>query len=99
MDVVKAHARLVFREPMIFTGRHWHGQHECALFAPAYEQPQKADCQMWCDPRNGSAKAFQRGLEDLGEISGHPELSQLPLALMGSQWWWSLGRWHDASFS
>ncbi len=38
---------------------------------------------MWCDPRNGSAKAFQQGLEDLGEISGHPELSQLPWALWG----------------
>ena len=25
MDVVKAHARLVFPEPMTFTGRHWHG--------------------------------------------------------------------------
>ena len=55
---------------------HWQAlarAHDCALFAPAYEQPQKADCQMWCDPRNGSAKAFQRGLEDLGTLAGHPE--------------------------
>ena len=65
---------------------HWQAlarKHNCALFAPAYEQPQKADCQMWCDPRNGSAKAFQRGLEDLGDLSGHPELGHLPWALWG----------------
>ena len=65
---------------------HWQAlarKHNCALFAPAYEQPQKADCQMWCDPRNGSAKAFQRGLEDLGDLSGHPELGHLPGALWG----------------
>ena len=40
---------------------HWQAlakKHACALIAPAYEQPEKAECQMWCDPRNGSAKAF-----------------------------------------
>jgi pimeloyl-ACP methyl ester carboxylesterase len=57
--------------------------HHCALLAPAYEQPEKADCQMWCDPRNGSAAAFQRGLADLGRMSGHPELATVPWALWG----------------
>ena len=38
---------------------------------------------MWCDPRNGSGKAFQQGLKDLGQKSGHPELSKVPWALWG----------------
>ncbi|NBO92814.1 MAG: hypothetical protein EBV06_10980 [Planctomycetia bacterium] len=65
---------------------HWQAlarKHDCALLAPSYEQPDKADCQMWCDPRNGSAAAFQKCLVDLGEKSGHPELSKLPWALWG----------------
>lgn len=65
---------------------HWQAlakKHDCALLAPSYEQPQKADCQMWCDPRNGSSDAFQRGLKDLGKQSGHPELTTVPWALWG----------------
>ncbi len=65
---------------------HWQAlarKHDCALLAPAYEQPENADCQMWCDPRNGSAAAFQRGLQDLGAKSGHPELASVPWALWG----------------
>ena len=65
---------------------HWQAlakRHGCALLAPSYEQPGKADCQMWCDPRNGSGKAFQQGLKDLGQKSGHPELSEVPWALWG----------------
>jgi pimeloyl-ACP methyl ester carboxylesterase len=65
---------------------HWQAlarKHNCALLGPSYEQPQKADCQMWCDPRNGSADAFQRCLTDLGEKSGHPELATVPWALWG----------------
>jgi pimeloyl-ACP methyl ester carboxylesterase len=65
---------------------HWQAlakKHDCALLAPSYEQPQEADCQMWCDPRNGSAAAFQRCLVDLGKKSGHPELAQVPWALWG----------------
>ena len=41
---------------------HWQAlarEHACALLSPSYEQPQGADCQMWCDPRNGSDVAFQ----------------------------------------
>lgn len=66
----------------------WHWQalakkHGCALLAPSYEQPDKADCQMWCDPRNGSAEAFKQGLEKLASQAGHPELSSVPWALWG----------------
>lgn len=65
---------------------HWQAlakKHGCALLAPSYEQPEKADCQMWCDPRNGSGTAFQKCLVDLGAKSGHPELSRVPWALWG----------------
>lgn len=57
--------------------------HDCALLSPAYEQPGKADCQMWCDPRNGSDAAFQKCLADRGAKSGHPELATAPWALWG----------------
>lgn len=65
---------------------HWQAlarKHDCALLAPSYEQPEKADCQMWCDPRNGSGAAFQKCLADLGAKSGHPELARVPWALWG----------------
>jgi hypothetical protein len=65
---------------------HWQAlakKHGCALLAPSYEQPEKADCQMWCDPRNGSAAAFRRGLSDLAAKSDHPELANVPWALWG----------------
>ena len=65
---------------------HWQAlakKHDCALLAPSYEQPGKADCQMWCDPRNGSDATFQQCLVDLGKKSGHSELSQVPWALWG----------------
>jgi len=65
---------------------HWQAlakKHDCALLSPSYEQPEKADCQMWCDPRNGSDAAFQKALVDLGAKSGHPELPKVPWALWG----------------
>ena len=65
---------------------HWQAlakRHDCALLAPSYEQPQDADCQMWCDPRNGSSAAFRQALVDLGERSGHPELGEVPWAIWG----------------
>ena len=65
---------------------HWQAlakRHDCALLAPSYEQPDKADCQLWCDPRNGSDAAFQKALADLGAKSGHPELAKVPWALWG----------------
>ena len=51
---------------------HWQAlakKHDCALLSPSYEQPQQADCQMWCDPRNGSGAAFDQSLVDLGKMS------------------------------
>lgn len=65
---------------------HWQAlarRHDCALLAPSYEQPEEADCQEWCDPRNGSGAAFQRGLEELAIQCGHPELTEVPWALWG----------------
>ena len=65
---------------------HWQAlakKHDCALLSPSYEQPEKADCQMWCDPRIGSDAAFQKCLDDLGTKSGHPELAKVPWALWG----------------
>lgn len=65
---------------------HWQAlakKHDCALMAPSYEQPQEADCQMWCDPRNGSGAKFQQALHDLGKECGHPELATVPWALWG----------------
>ncbi|VTR94488.1 Uncharacterized protein OS=Pirellula staleyi (strain ATCC 27377 / DSM 6068 / ICPB 4128) GN=Psta_3477 PE=4 SV=1: Esterase_phd: Lipase_GDSL_2 [Gemmata massiliana] len=65
---------------------HWQAlarRHDCALLSPSYEQPDKADCQMWCDPRNGSDAAFQKCLVDLSTKSGHPELAKVPWTLWG----------------
>ncbi|HUE73154.1 MAG TPA: hypothetical protein VMP01_19875 [Pirellulaceae bacterium] len=65
---------------------HWQAlakKHDCALLAPSYEQPEKADCQMWCDPRNGSGAAFEKCLGDLAAKAGHPELAKVPWALWG----------------
>jgi pimeloyl-ACP methyl ester carboxylesterase len=65
---------------------HWQAlakKHDCALLAPSYEQPDKAECQMWCDPRNGSSDSFQKCLVDLGAKSSHPELATVPWALWG----------------
>ncbi|TWT94192.1 hypothetical protein [Neorhodopirellula pilleata] len=65
---------------------HWQSlatKHQCALLSPSYEQPQDADCQRWCDPRNGSGTRFQQALNDLGSASGHAELATVPWALWG----------------
>ncbi len=65
---------------------HWQAlarKHGCALLSPSYEQPEKAECQWWCDPRHGSDAAFRQGLADLGAASGHPELARVPWALWG----------------
>jgi pimeloyl-ACP methyl ester carboxylesterase len=65
---------------------HWQAlakKHDCALLSPSYEQPDKAPCGLWCDPRSGSDAAFQRALAELGAKAGHPELAQVPWALWG----------------
>jgi pimeloyl-ACP methyl ester carboxylesterase len=65
---------------------HWQAlakKHDCALLSPVYEQPDKAECHLWCDPRYGSAAAFQKGLDALAKTSEHPELATVPWALWG----------------
>jgi pimeloyl-ACP methyl ester carboxylesterase len=65
---------------------HWQAlakKHDCALLSPVYEQPEKANCQLWCDPRHGSDAAFQKALTELGAMSGHSELATIPWALWG----------------
>lgn len=65
---------------------HWQAlaaKHECALMGPSYEQPEKEDCQLWCDPRNGSGKKFLQALDELAQKSKHPEIKTVPWALWG----------------
>jgi hypothetical protein len=65
---------------------HWQAlarKHECALLGPSYEQPEKANCGLWCDPRNGSEQAFLRALGEFATQSHHPELATVPWALWG----------------
>ena len=65
---------------------HWQAlanKHDCALLSPTYEQPDGADCQLWCDPRHGSDNSFQQALTELGTQTGHPELARVPWALWG----------------
>lgn len=65
---------------------HWQAlakKHDCALLSAVYEQPEMANCQLWCDPRNGSDVKFQEGLKDLAAKCGHPELATVPWGLWG----------------
>lgn len=65
---------------------HWQAlarKWNCALLGPSYQQQDSENCRLWCDPRNGSARAFLRGLHELGEISGHSELAAVPWCLWG----------------
>ncbi len=65
---------------------HWQAlakKHECALLGPSYEQPEKENCGMWCDPRNGSEKKFLQALDELAAQSKHPEIAKVPWALWG----------------
>jgi len=65
---------------------HWQAlarKWDCALLGPSYQQEEKQNCRLWCDPRNGSRKAFLQALTDLGQKSGHPELDRVPWCLWG----------------
>lgn len=65
---------------------HWQAlakKYDCALLGPSYEQPEKADCGMWCDSRNGSDQRYQQALEELAAKTKHPELATVPWALWG----------------
>lgn len=65
---------------------HWQAlarKWDCALLVPSYQQEEKDNCRLWCDPRSGSAKTFLRCLSDLGTQAGHPELANAPWCLWG----------------
>lgn len=65
---------------------HWQAlarKWDCALLGPSYQQPEGANCALWCDPRNGSEKTFLRALTELGRQCGHPELERVPWVLWG----------------
>jgi poly(3-hydroxybutyrate) depolymerase len=65
---------------------HWQAlakRWDAALLGPAYQQAEKQNCRLWCDPRNGSDRTFLRALEDLGTQSHHPELKCVPWCLWG----------------
>ncbi len=64
---------------------HWQElarKHDCALMAVSYRQDD-FDCQMWCDPRNGSAQSFLDALQYFADYTGHDELTRVPWALWG----------------
>ena len=64
---------------------HWQElarKHNCALMAVSYRQDDFA-CEMWCDPRNGSAQSFLDALEYFADYTGHEELTRVPWALWG----------------
>jgi len=65
---------------------HWQAlakKWDCALLGPSYHQGEGQECRLWCDPRNGSEKAFLKGLSDLAAKSKHPELQAVPWCLWG----------------
>lgn len=65
---------------------HWQAlarKWDCALLGPSYQQDDKQNCRLWCDPRNGSAKTFLRAIADFAAKSNHPELEKVPWCLWG----------------
>jgi poly(3-hydroxybutyrate) depolymerase len=65
---------------------HWQAlarKWNCALLGPSYQQEDGQNCQLWCDPRNGSDKAFLQALRAFAEQSKHPELGRVPWCLWG----------------
>lgn len=65
---------------------HWQAlakKWDCALMGPSYQQAEKQDCGLWCDPRNGSEQVFLRALGELAALSNHPELETVPWCLWG----------------
>jgi hypothetical protein len=65
---------------------HWQAlakKWDCALLGPSYHQEDKQNCQLWCDPRKGSYKAFLKALHEFAVKSRHPELDDVPWCLWG----------------
>lgn len=82
---------------------HWQAlaaKWDCALLGPSYQQEDKQNCRLWCDPRNGSRARFLQGLTDLAKASGHPEIETVPWCLWGHSgggFWASLMMTSDPS--
>jgi len=65
---------------------HWQAlakKWDCALLGPSYQQEDKQDCRLWCDPRNGSQKTFLRALGELAAKAKRPEIESAPWCLWG----------------
>ena len=65
---------------------HWQAlakKWDCALLGPSYQQDDKQNCRLWCDPRNGSAKTFLWAIGEFAAKSGHAELEKVPWCLWG----------------
>lgn len=65
---------------------HWQAlarKWDCALLGPSYQQEDKQECRLWCDPRNGSENTFLKSLSDAARQSKHPELETVPWCLWG----------------
>src|SRR5262245_10675990 len=65
---------------------HWQAlakKWDCALLGPSYQQDDKQNCRLWCDPRNGSDRTFLRALREFAVQSKHPELESVPWCLWG----------------
>src|SRR5436309_1188101 len=65
---------------------HWQAlatKWDCALLGPSYEQGDKQNCRLWCDPRNGSARTFLKALGEFAVQAKHPEIETVPWCLWG----------------
>jgi hypothetical protein len=63
---------------------HWQAlakKWDCAFLGPSYQQEDKQDCRLWCDPRKGSAKTFLKALGEFAQKAKHPELERVPWCL------------------
>jgi hypothetical protein len=65
---------------------HWQAlarKWDCALLGPSYQQEDKQDCSLWCDPRKGSEKTYLKAIKAAAAESKHPELETVPWCLWG----------------
>jgi len=65
---------------------HWQAlakKWDCALLGPSYQQEDKQNCRLWCDPRNGSGDTFLKAIGEFAVKSKHPELDKVPWCLWG----------------
>jgi len=65
---------------------HWQTlarKHDCALLGPSFRQWQDQDCSLWADPQYGSDMVFLESLQELAELSNHPEIATAPWCLWG----------------